>query len=50
MAKNTKQIALIQHRRGQLSELPTQLNEGEFGLALDTNKLFIGNSTNIKLS
>ena len=50
MAKNTKQIALIQHRRGQLSELPTQLNEGEFGLALDTNQLFIGNSTNKKLS
>nr|DAV04558.1 MAG TPA: Pectate lyase [Caudoviricetes sp.] len=50
MAKNTKQIALIQHRRGQLSELPTQLNEGEFGLALDTNQLFIGNPTNKKLS
>lgn len=50
MAKNTKQIALIQHRRGQLSELPTELNEGEFGLALDTNQLFIGNSNNEKLS
>ena len=46
MAKNTKQIALIQHRRGKLSELPTQLNEGEFGLATDTNELFIGNPEN----
>ena len=50
MAKNTKQIALIQHRRGKLSELPKQLNEGEFGLALDTNELFIGNSTNPALA
>lgn len=50
MAKNTKQIALIQHRRGKLSELPTQLNEGEFGLAQDTNQLFIGNPTNKNLS
>ena len=50
MAKNTKQIALIQHRRGQLSELPTQLNEGEFGLAIDTNQLFIGNPNNQNLS
>lgn len=50
MVKNTKQIALIQHRRGKLSELPKQLNEGEFGLALDTNELFIGNSTNPALA
>lgn len=50
MAKNTKQIALMQHRRGKLSELPTQLNEGEFGLALDTNQIFIGNPNNEELS
>lgn len=50
MAKNTKQIALIQHRRGKLSELPTQLNEAEFGLATDTNELFIGNPTNPALA
>ena len=46
MAKNTKQIALIQHRRGKLSELPTQLNEAELGFATDTNELFIGNPNN----
>lgn len=45
MAKNTKQIALIQHRRGKLSELPKQLNDAEFGFATDTNELFIGNSS-----
>ena len=50
MAKNTKQIALIQHRRGKLSELPKQLNVGEFGMALDTNELFIGNPDNPALS
>lgn len=50
MAKNTKQIALIQHRRGKLSELPAQLNEAEFGLATDTNELFIGNPTNPALA
>ena len=48
MAKNTKQIALIQHRRGNQSEL-TDLHEGEFGLATDTNSLFIGNPNNPKL-
>lgn len=46
MAKNTKQIALIQHRRGALSELPYQLNEGEFALATDTNDIFMGNPNN----
>jgi len=50
MAKNTKQIALIQHRRGKLSELPKQLNEGEFGIALDTNEVFIGNPENPALA
>ena len=48
MAKNTKQIALIQHRSGNLSEL-TNLHESEIGLALDTNSLFIGNPNNPKL-
>lgn len=48
MAKNTKQIALMQHRRGNQSEL-TDLHEGEFGLATDTNSLFIGNPNNPKL-
>ena len=46
MAKNTKQIALIQHRRGKLSELPYQLNEAEFALATDTNDIFLGNPNN----
>lgn len=50
MAKNTKQIALIQHRRGKLSELPTQLNEAEFGFSTDTNELFIGNPSNPALA
>lgn len=50
MVKNTKQIALIQNRRGRLSELPTQLNDGEFGLATDTNELFIGNGSNPALA
>ena len=46
MTKNTSQIALIQHRRGNLSELPYQLNEGEFALATDTNDIFMGNPNN----
>ena len=46
MTKNTSQIALIQHRRGKLSELPYQLNEGEFALATDTNDIFMGNPDN----
>ena len=50
MVKNTKQIALIQNRRGRLSELPTQLNDGEFGLATDTNELFIVNGSNPALA
>ena len=43
MAKNTKQIALIQNRHGKANELPKQLSTGEFGFADDTNQLFIGN-------
>ena len=49
MAKNTKQIALIQHRTGNQSEL-TDLHEAEFGLAVDTNNVFIGNPNNPKLN
>lgn len=36
-------IAKIQVRRGELEDLPA-LDEGEFGYALDYNRLFIGNS------
>lgn len=35
-------IAKIQVRRGELDDLPV-LDEGEFGYALDYNRLFIGN-------
>lgn len=44
MAKNTKQIALIQNRFGKLNELPKELSLAEMGFAYDTNQLFIGNS------
>ena len=50
MAKNTKQIALIQHRRGKLSELPKELNDGEIGFATDTNEIFIGNASHPSLA
>ena len=33
MAKNTKQIALMQQKRGKLNELPKQLDDAVFGLA-----------------
>jgi hypothetical protein len=36
-------IAKIQVRRGELEDLPV-LDEGEFGYALDYNRLFIGNT------
>lgn len=36
-------IATLQVRRGELDDLPV-LNEGEFGYALDYNRLFIGNA------
>jgi len=36
-------IAKIQVRRGELDDLPI-LDEGEFGYAMDYNRLFIGNS------
>ena len=38
------QISRIQHRRGLKEELP-QLAAGEFGFAVDTQELFIGNGT-----
>ena len=37
-------ISKIQMRRGNMSDLPI-LSEGEIGYALDTRRLFIGNST-----
>lgn len=37
------QISRIQHRSGLFSELPNALNEAEFGFALDTRQVFIGN-------
>lgn len=50
MAKNLKQVALIQHRTGKLDELPKQLNKSEFGFAEDTNDIFIGNPDNPTLA
>lgn len=44
MAKNTKQIGLMQQRNGKMNELPKQLDLASFGWAYDTNRLFIGNS------
>ena len=38
------QISRIQHRRGLKESLP-QLAAGEFGWAVDTQELFIGNGT-----
>lgn len=43
MAKNTKQIGLLQQRFGKLNELPKQLVKAQFGFADDKNRLFIGN-------
>lgn len=37
------QISRIQHRTGLYRELPPALNEAEFGWALDSRQLFIGN-------
>ena len=39
---NTKEIALVQVRRSESTQLPLALEEGEFGLALDTAQVFIG--------
>ena len=46
MARNTKEISLIQIRQGNLSELPRALHQAEFGLGKDGNRLFIGNGEN----
>lgn len=50
MSRNTKEISLIQHRTGKLSEMPKALNQSEIGLASDANRLFIGNSKNTILA
>lgn len=49
MAKNTKQIALMQQKRGKLNEIPKQLDDAVFGLAYDANRVFIGNLKNDSL-
>ena len=46
MSRNTKEISLIQIRQGNLSELPKALHQAEFGLAKDSNQVFIGNGEN----
>ena len=41
-----KVVARLQHRRGLLNDLSgVILNSGEFGLAQDERKVFIGNRT-----
>ena len=49
MARNTKEISLIQIRSGKLSEMPKALHQSEYGLAKDANRLFIGNASNTLL-
>ena len=49
MTRNTKEVALIQIRSGKLSEMPKALHQSEFGLAKDSNRLFIGNASNTLL-
>lgn len=46
MTRNTKEVALIQIRSGKRSEMPKALHQSEFGLARDTNNLYIGNASN----
>lgn len=50
MSRNTKEVALIQHRSGNLAEMPKALHQAEIGLAKDANRLFIGNSVNTILA
>ncbi len=50
MTRNTKEIALIQHRSGNLAEMPKALHQAEIGLAKDANRLFIGNAINTILA
>jgi hypothetical protein len=44
--RNTKEISLMEVRNGRESELPEALHPAEFGFAVDTNRLFIGNPNN----
>lgn len=46
MSRNTKEVALIQIRQGNISELPKALHQAEFGLGKDANRVFIGNGEN----
>ena len=41
----TTKITRIQHRRGLRRDLPNPLLPGEFGLATDSQELFIGGDT-----
>lgn len=50
MSRNTKEISLIQIRSGNMANLPQALHQAEFGLAKDTNRLFIGNAINNELA
>lgn len=50
MARNTKEISLIQHRTGKLSEMPKALNQSEIGVAYDEGRVFIGNAKNTILA
>ena len=50
MSRNTKEVSLIQHRSGNLAEMPKALHQAELGLAKDANRLFIGNAVNTILA
>ena len=50
MTRNTKEVSLIQHRSGNLAEMPRALHQAELGLAKDANRLFIGNEANTILA
>lgn len=50
MSRNTKEVSLIQHRSGNLAEMPKALHQAEIGLAKDANRLFIGNAVNTILA
>ena len=50
MTRNTKEVAIIQIRSGKLAQIPEALNQSEFGLAYDANRLFIGNPSNEELA
>lgn len=48
--QNNIKVALIEHRTGTISEIPSSLNQSELGFAYDANRLFIGNPNNEELS